>query len=148
MPDKTLRIWLIEEAHVRPGTAYYGANKLQKVLAARYYWKGLRSDYVRYMANYRIYRRITVPRDKTPGLLRLLPVPNQPWQHVAANFKNFPRNTRGYNAVCMVIDRLTKRIITLPTTREITNQGFAELYYNRVWRLYGFPETLLIDRGP
>ena len=67
---------------------------------------------------------------------------------MAADFKIFPRDTQGYNAVYVVINRLTKQIITLPTTREITNQGFTELYYDRVWCLYGFPETLLTDRGP
>ena len=75
-------------------------------------------------------------------------MPVRPWQHMAADFKNFPRDTQGYNTVYVVIDRLTKRIITLPTTRDIINKGFAELYYDRVWRLYGFPETLLTDRGP
>ena len=148
VPNEKLRTWLIEEAHARPGAAHCGANKLRKLLAARYYWKGLGSDCVRYVANCRTCRRTTVPRDKTPGLLQPLPVPDRPWQHVAADFKNFPKDSQGYDAVCVVIDRLTKRTITLPTTRDITSQGFAELYYDRVWRLYGFPETLLTDRGP
>ena len=100
------------------------------------------------MANVRTCRRITVPRDKTPGLLQPLPVPDRPWQPVAADFKSFPSDFKGYNAVCVVIDRLTKRTITLPTTKDITSKGFAELYYDRVWRLYGFLETMVIDRGP
>ena len=86
-----------------------------------------------------------VPRDKAPGLLKPLPVPDRPWQYMAVNFKNFPRDSKGYDAVCVVIDRLTKRIITIPTTREITSGGFAKLYYDRVWRIYGFLETLLMD---
>ena len=89
-----------------------------------------------------------VLRDKTPGLFKPLPVPDRPWQHVAADFKNFPKDLKGYNAICVVIDRLIKRTITIPTTREITSSGFAKLYYNRVWRTYGFPEILLMDRGP
>ena len=67
---------------------------------------------------------------------------------MAADFKNFPRDLKGYDVICVVIDRLTKRIIIIPTTREITSGGFAELYYDRVWRTYGFPEILLTDRGP
>ena len=89
-----------------------------------------------------------VPRDKTLGLLKPLPVPDRPWQYMVADFKNFPRDLKGYDAVCVVIDRLTKRIIIIPTTREITSGGFAELYYNRIWRIYGFPEILLMDWGP
>ena len=100
-----------------------------------------------YVANCRICRRTMVPRDKTPGLLKPLSVPDRPWQYMAADFKNFPRDSKGYDAVYVVIDRLTKRIIIILTTREITSSGFAELYYDRVWRIYGFPETLLMDRG-
>ena len=40
---------------------------------------------------------------------------------MAINFKNFPRDTQGYNVVYVVINRLIKRIIVLPITREITN---------------------------
>ena len=97
------------------------ANKLRRILSARYYWRGLGSDCACYMANCKIYRRTTVPRDKTPGLLRPLLVPDRLWQYVAVDFKNFPRDVQGYDAICMVIDRLTKRIITLPTTWEITS---------------------------
>ena len=121
VPGETRRAWLIKKAHARPGVAHYGANKLRKVLSAQYYWRGLGADCTRYVANYRIYRRITVPRNKTPGLLRPLPVPDRPWQHMAINFKNFPKDAQGYNAVCVVINRLTKRIIILPITRKIIN---------------------------
>ena len=88
-----------------------------------------------------------MPRDKTLGLFKPLPVPDRLWQYVAADFKNFPRNLKGYNAVYVVIDRLTKRIIIILTTCKIINGGFTKLYYDRVWRIYGFLETLLTDRG-
>ena len=101
-----------------------------------------------YVANYRTYHRTIVLRDKTPELLKPLPVPDRPWQYIAADFKNFLRDSKGYNTVCVVIDRLTKRIITIPTTRKIINSGFAKLYYDRIWRTYGFLEILLTDRGP
>ena len=141
-------MWLIKEAYARPGAAYYRANKLRKLLGNRYYWKGLGADYTYYVANYQTCRRTMVLRDKTPGLLKPLPVPDRPWQHMAADFKNFPRDSKGYNTVCVIINRLTKQTIIIPTTREITSGGFAELYYDRVWRIYGFPEILLTDRGP
>ena len=76
-----------------------------------------------------------------------MPVPDWPWQHVAADFKSFPTDSKAYE-VCVVIDRLTKQTITLPTTKDVTGRRFAELYYGRVWRLYGFPESMGTDRGP
>ena len=51
---------------------------------------------------------------------------------MVADFKNFLKDLKGYDAVCVVIDRLTKRIIIIPITREVISGGFTELYYNRV----------------
>ena len=47
----------------------------------------------------------------------------------------------------MVIDYLTKQTITVPTKKSLTSKRFTDLYYDRVWRLYGFPETIVSDRG-
>ena len=37
VPGEIRRAWLIKEAHARPGTAHYSANKLRKVLSIQYY---------------------------------------------------------------------------------------------------------------
>ena len=47
----------------------------------------------------------------------------------------------------MVIDRLMKRTITVPTRKSLTSKGFADLYYDRVWPLYGFPKTMVSNKG-
>ena len=148
VPKSSLRTRLIEEAHARLTAAHCGRRKLKRLLMGRYYWPGMAGDCERYVENYRTCKRTTVPRDKTPGLLHPLPIPDRPWQHIAVDFKSFPRDRKGYDAVCVVINRLTKRTMTLPINKDTTSQGFAELYYDRVWRLYGFPETMTSDRGP
>jgi len=33
--------------------------------------------------------------DKTPGLLRPLPVPDRPWQHISVDFKEMPADKQG-----------------------------------------------------
>ena len=92
----------------------------------------MHSDVSRFLAICHICKRTTVPRDKKPGRLQPLPIPNRPWQHVAVDFKSFPKDKEGFDSVCVVIDRLTKRTITVPTKKSLTSKEFADLYYDRV----------------
>ncbi|OQE27207.1 hypothetical protein PENNAL_c0986G00585, partial [Penicillium nalgiovense] len=41
--------------------------------------------------------------DRTPGLLHPLPIPERPWQHIAMDFRSFPRDRYGYDAVYVVV---------------------------------------------
>ncbi|KAF2834529.1 hypothetical protein M501DRAFT_1045545, partial [Patellaria atrata CBS 101060] len=47
----------------------------------------------------------------------------------------------------VVVDRLGKRAISLPYTKDISAKVAAKLYYEHVWRIYGTPETAILDRG-
>jgi hypothetical protein len=55
-----------------------------------------------------------VPRDKKPGLLYLLLVPKQLWQHVIVDFKYCLESKAGNNIIVLFVNRLGKRLITIP----------------------------------
>jgi hypothetical protein len=48
----------------------------------------------------------------------------------------------------IVVDRLSKRVYSIPCHKTITSEGSARLFKDTVWRHEGFPETVLSDRGP
>ena len=80
VPDvDNLRTELIREAHCQVSTAHPGRDKTYRLLAPRYYWRGLLSDVERFIRNCHACRRADTPRDQTPGWLRPLPVPERPW---------------------------------------------------------------------
>ena len=149
IPDQNnLRTKVLAEIHDKPVTGHCGRNKTRKLVRRQYYWPRQVADIDRYIANCRVCRRTTVPRDKTPGLLKPLPIPDRPWQHVSIDFKSFPKDKKGFDAIMVVVDRLGKRTISIPCQKEINAQGMAELYYDRIWRIYGTPESVVSDRGP
>lgn len=57
-------------------------------------------------------------------------------------------DAKGFNNVFVVVDRLSKRPVSLPTKKEATARTAAELYYRYIWRFRGFPLTITSDRGP
>lgn len=56
--------------------------------------------------------------------------------------------TRDYhNYVLVVVDKFSKMAHFVPTTTNVTSKGTAELLFNHVVRLHGFPDAIISDRG-
>jgi len=60
----------------------------------------------RYVRNCHPCRRGSGPRDKTPGLLQPLLVPDRPWQHISMDLVSFDKVKHEYGNVLVVMDRL------------------------------------------
>ena len=101
---------------------------MQKLVRSRYYWPGWSETVAQYVKNCHDCRRASNPRDKTPGLLRSLPVPERPWQHVSMDFKSMPKDRKGYNNIFVIVDRLSKKPILVPCHKTIGAKSLAELY--------------------
>jgi integrase-like protein len=108
----------------------------------------MKSDTAQFVRNCHSCRRAHVPRDKTPGYLHPLPIPEHPWQHITMDFKSMPKDKRGYDNLCVFIDRLSKQSISEPCYKTATAEDMAEMYIARVYRYYGPPLTIVSDRGP
>ena len=146
--DEALIADLIREAHDQISSAHPGRSKTARILGQKYYWAGLNASVAQYIRNCHSCRRAHVPRDRTPGLLHPLPVPDRPWQHVTMDFKSFPVDKHGYNAAYVVIDRLSKQSTSIPCYKTTTAKDMAQLYVSYVYRYRGAPQTIVSDRGP
>lgn len=146
--DETLRARLLKEIHDQPSMAHPGQRKLLQLVRARFYWTGLRDDVARFVRNCVTCRRTKILRDKTPGNLKPLPIPDRPWQHISMDFLDVPRSKRGNDAVLVLVCRLSKKPISLPTTRNATSRDLARMFLEGFYRYYGAPETIVSDRGP
>src|SRR6266536_3361180 len=139
---------LIREAHAQVSTAYPGRDKTYQLLRPRYYWRGMLSDVERFVRNCHPCRRAHIPRDKTPGMLHPLLIPEHPWQHVTMDFKSMPKDKAGYDNVFVVIDRLSKQAVSIPCHKTITAEDMAWLYIVFIYRYFGPPASIVSDRGP
>jgi transposase InsO family protein len=89
-----------------------------------------------------------VPRDKKPGLLHPLPVPDRPRQHISVDFKKCPESKNRHNIVVIFVDRLGKRPVTIPIRDTITARELAPLFLTYIVRHVSVPDTVVLDRGP
>jgi transposase InsO family protein len=146
--DGDLRARLLDEIHRQPSTAHPGQEKTKALVCARYYWPGWSTDVRRYVDNCLVCKRTKVWRDRAPGLLKPLPAPDRPWQHVTMDFRSFPKDKYGYDAVFLVVDRLTKRPVSIPCHKTTGAREMARLYVANIYRWVGPPDTIVSDRGP
>jgi len=106
------------------------------------------ADVGRNVRNWHECKRAHVARDKTPGQLHPLPIPERSWQHVAMDFKSFPKHKQGFDTIFVVIDRLNKQSTSIPCLKTTTAKDVAVMYIDRIYRNHGAPESIVSDRGP
>ena len=143
-----LRTHLIRAVHAAQITAHPGKRKTAKLLKDQYYWPNMSKDVDTYVAACRACRWSHVPRDRTPGLLKSLPIPERAWQDISMDFKSFPPDKKGYDNVFVVVDRLSKRCFSLPCHKTATAEQAADMYYRYIWRVSGPPRSIVSNRGP
>ena len=144
------RLWhdIVKAHHDSPIAGHPGRWKTVELVTRNYWWPGV----ARYIANYvrscdRCNRTKTFPA--TPvGKLMPNRIPDQRWQIVTTDFITGLPPSRGYNALWVVVDRLSKRMHVIPTTEEVDSLGLARLYRDHVWKHHGLPEEIISDRGP
>ena len=59
-----------------------------------------------------------------------------------------PRTRAGFDAIWVIVDRLTKSAHFLPVRTKFSLDRLAELYINEIVRLHGIPVSIVSDRDP
>src|SRR5258705_13475061 len=57
-------------------------------------------------------------------------------------------DSKGYNAVLMVVDCLSKWIHAVPTVTSLDSAGVAQLFLEHVWHHHRLPEEVISDCRP
>src|SRR5258707_3398849 len=91
-------------------------------------------------------RMKTFPMQKV-GKLIPNKVPDQCWQVISIDMIRELPDSKGYNAVLVVVDRLSKWIHAIPTVTSLDSTGVARLFLEHIWHHHGLPEEVISDCG-
>ena len=148
--SEALQTEVLQEVHDQPASGHPGVARTVSMLKRHFYWSGCTADIKRYVRNCHPCQRSKAPRNKLNELLVSLPVPEQRWRDIAMNFITGLPKSEGYNAICTIIDRLTKERHYVPchwgedgTSTEVT----VWIMIWNVFRLHGLPDFITSDRG-
>jgi len=55
---------------------------------------------------------------------------------------------RDHSSILVVYDRFLKMLHFIAMIEKITAEGLVRLFRDNMWKLYGLPENVILNRGP
>lgn len=91
----------------------------------------------------------TKPRRTVPAApLQPNEVPSLPWEIVSVDLIGPLPESKGFDAIMVVVDRFSKKIEAIPTNVELSSLGAAKHFRDYVFKHHGLPRKVISDRGP
>lgn len=144
---KSERGTLLAQVHEAPyETAHAGPAKLWQVLAGRFYWKRMKKDVVNFCNTCDVCQKTKHRNFNKYGKLISNPVPLKPYESVSLDLITGLPLVDGFNAILVIVDRLSKHAQFIATVTALTTAGFAELFVRYVVCRFGIPDDLIADR--
>ena len=134
-----LRLRLLQTHHEVAATGHPCRSKTLELLKRTYFWPSLQADVDRFVRNCHTCQRSRTPRHAPFGILRPLPIPDRPWEDIAMDFVTGLPASQGYDAIWVVVDRLTKARHLVPCCSSIDAAGLVDLFIQHIFRLHGLP---------
>ncbi|KAL2888509.1 retrovirus polyprotein [Ceratocystis lukuohia] len=139
-----LRGILLQKHHNDPISGHGGRDATAAALRRQFFWPGLDNDVKRLVRNCDWCGRTKPWREKLHGLLKPLPIPNQPWQGISMDFMtHLPGETEN---LLVVTCRLTGNVILVPLV-DIETETVIKAVITHVYAHHGTPRWIVSDRG-
>ncbi|KAL4565288.1 hypothetical protein LXL04_029376 [Taraxacum kok-saghyz] len=139
---------LIKEFHETATGGHSGYYRTFRRLAANLYWPGMSGMVQQYVKACDVCQRCKASSTAPGGLLQPLPIPSAIWEDLSLDFNLGLPKSKGYDAILVVVDRLSKYSHFLLLKHPYTAKSVAELFVKEIVRHHGIPKSLVSDRDP
>src|SRR5258705_3606293 len=92
-----------------------------------------------YMASCTTCAHAKSPRHKPYGKLKQLPIPSRPWSSILMDFIEQLPASEGFSAILVVINRLTKQAIFIPSHNTVNALHVAQLFFTHIFSKHRVP---------
>jgi len=142
-----LRLRVLQNSHDHPLAGHFGQTKTLHQVRLHYYWPGLPVYVKDYCKSCITCSRAKPVRHKPYGLLKQLPIPDKPWNSISMDFIEKLPPSSGYTSILVIVDRLSKQSLFIPTYDTVTSPQLAQLFVLHVFSKHGVPSHVTSDRG-
>ena len=136
------------EHHDAKTTGHCGIERTQELIQRDFWWKGMRQDIAHYVRTCPVYQVMKSENRAKKGLRQAIPLPTQKFEQLTIDLVIDLPESKGYTAVAVFVDRLTKFVKFIPRQKELTAEGYAELFLQHIFRQFGVPRIIISDRDP
>ena len=139
----------MEEAHSSAYEMHLRSTKMYHTLREHYWWRGMKKDVAEFVSRYLICHQVNAEHQRPARLLQSLPIPQWKWERITMDFVvGLPHCQSGYDAIWVIVDRLTKLAHFLPMKNNDSIEKLAELYVKEIVRLHSMLVSIVSDRDP
>jgi len=138
VPDSAnlhLRVLQYHHNHVLAG--HLGQNKTLELIWRHYTWPNIRDDIQKFCKSCVTCMRSKPQRHRPYGSLQQLPIPEHPWNSISMDFIEKLPSSSSFDTILVIVDRLSKQAIFIPTHDTITSAELARLFVTHVFSKHG-----------
>ncbi|KAI3685766.1 hypothetical protein L6452_35024 [Arctium lappa] len=142
-----LRTIILAEAHKSKYSIHPGTNKMYGYLRLDYWWPGLKKDIAHYVERCLTCLQVKMEHQRPYGKLQPLEIPVWKWEQITMDFvTKLPRTPKGYDAIWVIVDRLTKSAHFLPIKETYSKERLTRLYIDEIVVRHGVTLSIVSDR--
>ena len=147
VPQGKLRQALMHGAHDALVAGHLGFNKAYERLRQGVTWPEMYSELKAYVRSCDSCQRNKTSNQKPIGLLKPLEVPTERFEQVSMDFiTTLPVTKENHDAVMVIVDKLTKLVMFIPTRTDMDTVETAKKFFNHWYRWFGLPKKIISDR--
>lgn len=148
VPDyENLRLKITQAFHDHHLAGHPGIRRTTRRIRERYWWPKLGEYVENFVKSCEVCARTKAMRHKPYGPLRFLPVAERPWSSISMDFIEGLPESEGHDAILVVVDRLTKMGLFIPTRKDVDTPELVRIFTDRVFAKHGAPHDIVSDRG-
>ena len=104
----------------------------------------MKKDVVEFVSKCLIFQQDKAEHQRPTGLLQSLPIPQWKWEKITMDLVvGLPRCQSGYDAIWVIVDRLTKSAHFLPMKNSDSIEKLDKLYVKEIVRLHSMSVSIV-----
>jgi len=149
--DDELRRDIVKGYHDMETAGHPGELETYNAVKQYYWWPGLRTFVKNYVRGCGLCQQFKINRN--PSHPSFLPtegaISTRPFAHCSMDLITDLPPVDGFDSLLVVVDQgLSKGVILIPCTKNLTTEGTGRLLRDNLYKRFGLPDKIISDRGP
>src|SRR5258707_14446686 len=126
---------VVQSCHDSPIAGHPGQWRTLELVQRAFWWPGMATFIGKYVKGCDLGQRTKTFAAKPQCELTPNEIPTLPCQIIATDLITQLPDSRGHDAIFMVVDRFSKMVHAIPTSSDVTSEGVARLFRDNIWKL-------------
>jgi len=145
--EDTLRQQIVQIHHDLLSAGHPDWWKTYELVSRNYWWPEMTTFVKKYVTGCNMCQQMKNRPQQPFGPLMPNKVSNGPWKIISMDLITQLPESNSYNAICVIVDRLTKRAYFIPINNWFSSKDMVQLLYDKVYPLHRLPLQIILDRG-